>query len=62
MIDQKSVAKTSEIESSKEEGSKSYAEIEEDVKNIDNIPSVDMSDILAEESKQDTGTRIEFIA
>ena len=59
---QKSVAKASEIETNKEEESESAAQLEEDVRNIDNIPSVCMSDFLAEESKQDTGISIDCTA
>ena len=59
---QKSVAKASEIETNKEEESESAAQLEEDVRNIDNIPSVCMSDFLPEESKQDTGISIDCTA
>ena len=52
---EKLLADTSDDEPGKEEDSEDSDQIEADVKNIANIPSVDMSDILDEEAKGSTG-------
>ena len=59
MSSEKEHSEASEFEIGEEvvedEASESVEQLERDVKNLDNIPSVDMRDILAEESNRGTG-------